>query len=224
MRTYRRLFQIFFLALILGSASGCAMFQPDDPGYNNPQRAQNIVRTASSQEGKQYRMGGASPSRGFDCSGLIWWAYRQNGLKVPRVTVDQARAGYAVPKSSPRPGDIMVFRTSSGPRGLPRTPSTLSALTSSASMPATIPSSTAPAAARPYAGRTCSPTGATGSSRYAASSSDPFAGKNEKSAGDRAFFVLFSRHPARQAALSRIPAFFLCGRRGWHLAIRSFLT
>ena len=106
MRTYRRLFQIFFLALILGSASGCAMFQPDDPGYNNPQRAQNIVRTASSQEGKQYRMGGA------------WWAYRQNGLKVPRVTVDQARAGYAVPKSSPRPGDIMVFRTSSGPRGL----------------------------------------------------------------------------------------------------------
>lgn len=118
MRTYRRLFQIFFLALILGSASGCAMFQPDDPGYNNPQRAQNIVRTASSQEGKQYRMGGSSPSRGFDCSGLIWWAYRQNGLKVPRVTVDQARAGYAVPKSSPRPGDIMVFRTSSGPRGL----------------------------------------------------------------------------------------------------------
>ena len=63
-------------------------------------------------------MGGASPSRGFDCSGLIWWAYRQNGLKVPRVTVDQARAGYAVPKSAPRPGDIMVFRTSSGPRGL----------------------------------------------------------------------------------------------------------
>jgi len=105
MRTYRRLLQIFFLALILGSASGCAMFQPDDPGYNNPQRAQNIVRTASSQEGKQYRMGGASPSRGFDCSGLIWWAYRQNGLKVPRVT-------------APRPGDIMVFRTSSGPRGL----------------------------------------------------------------------------------------------------------
>ena len=118
MRTYRRLFQIFFLALILGSASGCAMFQPDDPGYNNPQRAQNIVRTASSQEGKQYRMGGAAPSRGVDCSGLIWWAYRQNGLKVPRVTVDQARAGYAVPKSSPRPGDIMVFRTSRGPRGL----------------------------------------------------------------------------------------------------------
>ncbi len=180
MRTYRRLFQIFFLALILGSASGCAMFQPDDPGYNNPQRAQTIVRTASSQEGKQYRMGGASPSRGFDCSGLIWWAYRQNGLKVPRVTVDQARAGYAVPKSSPRPGDIMVFRTSSGP-----------AACIPASMPATIPSSTAPAAARPYAGRTCSPTGATGSSRYAASSSDPFAGKNEKSAVARAFFVPF---------------------------------
>ena len=175
MRTYRRLFQIFFLALILGSASGCAMFQPDDPGYNNPQRAQNIVRTASSQEGKQYRMGGASPSRGFDCSGLIWWAYRQNGLKVPRVTVDQARAGYAVPKSSPRPGDIMVFRTSSGPRGLHTG----------------IYAGNNTFIHSPSRGKIWNPTGATGSSRYAASSSDPFAGKYEKKRGQPRFFCAF---------------------------------
>ena len=172
MRTYRRLFQIFFLALILGSASGCAMFQPDDPGYNNPQRAQNIVRTASSQEGKQYRMGGASPSRGFDCSGLIWWAYRQNGLKVPRVTVDQARAGYAVPKSSPRPGDIMVFRTSSGPRGLHTG----------------IYAGNNTFIHSPSRGKTVR---RENMQPYAASSSDPFAGKDEKSAVARAFFVPF---------------------------------
>ena len=78
---------------------------------------QSVVKTARSAIGTPYVRGGRNPG-GFDCSGLIWWAYRQNGLKVPRVTVDQARAGYAVPKSSPRPGDIMVFRTSSGPRGL----------------------------------------------------------------------------------------------------------
>ena len=202
MRSYRRLFQIFFLALILGSASGCAMFQPDDPGYNNPQRAQNIVRTASSQEGKQYRMGGASPSRGFDCSGLIWWAYRQNGLKVPRVTVDQARAGYAVPKSSPRPGDIMVFRTSSGPRGLHTG----------------IYAGNNTFIHSPSRGKT------TGSSRYAASSSDPFAGKNEKSAGDRAFFVPFFQTSGPTGRPFPHTGLFPLRARGWHLAIRSFLT
>ncbi|WP_229772679.1 C40 family peptidase [Desulfovibrio sp.] len=68
--------------------------------------------------GKKYRLGGASPQKGFDCSGLIWWAYRQNGLNVPRITVDQARAGQSVPKNLARPGDIVVFRTGQSPRGL----------------------------------------------------------------------------------------------------------
>ncbi|MCD7984790.1 MAG: C40 family peptidase [Desulfovibrio sp.] len=77
-----------------------------------------MVHTAYSQMGKKYRLGGASPQKGFDCSGLIWWAYRQNGLNVPRITVDQARAGQSVPKNLARPGDIVVFRTGQSPRGL----------------------------------------------------------------------------------------------------------
>ncbi|MDO5483838.1 MAG: C40 family peptidase [Desulfovibrionaceae bacterium] len=68
--------------------------------------------------GKKYRMGGASPSKGFDCSGLVYWAYRKNGLSVPRVTTDQARAGKAVSRSQLKPGDIVVFRTGQSPRGL----------------------------------------------------------------------------------------------------------
>jgi cell wall-associated NlpC family hydrolase len=68
--------------------------------------------------GKKYRPGGASPQKGFDCSGLIWWAYRENGVKVPRITTDQANAGQKIPLSDARQGDILVFRTGSGPRGL----------------------------------------------------------------------------------------------------------
>lgn len=102
------------LALLL---SGCGMFRPADNGPA-PVKAQKVVHTAYSQMGKQYRLGGASPQKGFDCSGLIWWAYRQNGMSVPRVTVDQARAGQSVPKGLARPGDIVVFRTGQSPRGL----------------------------------------------------------------------------------------------------------
>ncbi|MCH5277687.1 MAG: C40 family peptidase [Desulfovibrionaceae bacterium] len=77
-----------------------------------------VVRTASTQIGKPYRSGGQSPSKGFDCSGLIYWSFQQNGVTVPRVTTDQAKAGRPVSRGSLQPGDIIVFRTSSSPNGL----------------------------------------------------------------------------------------------------------
>lgn len=76
-----------------------------------------VARSALSQVGKPYRYGGSTP-RGFDCSGLIWWAYRQNGLSVPRVTRDQATAGSAVKANALRPGDILVFKSRSSGTGL----------------------------------------------------------------------------------------------------------
>ena len=83
-----------------------------------PESARKAVKTAYTQMGKKYRPGGSSPQKGFDCSGLIWWAYRENGVKVPRITTDQAHAGQQVALSAARQGDILVFRTGSGPRGL----------------------------------------------------------------------------------------------------------
>lgn len=102
--------------LLLG---GCGFFghRTSDSGPT-PVKAHKVVKTAYSQMGKKYRSGGASPQKGFDCSGLIWWAYQQHGVTVPRITTDQAKTGHAVPKARPRPGDIVVFRTSNSPRGL----------------------------------------------------------------------------------------------------------
>lgn len=76
-----------------------------------------VAQTARSQIGVRYRLGGTTP-RGFDCSGLIWWAYRQHGINVPRVTEDQANAGYGVGRGAMRAGDILVFRTRRGRTGL----------------------------------------------------------------------------------------------------------
>lgn len=81
-------------------------------------RTHKVVRTAYAQMGKKYRSGGDSPQKGFDCSGLVWWSYGQHGVKVPRITSDQARTGKKVSKKAAQPGDIVVFRTSHSPRGL----------------------------------------------------------------------------------------------------------
>jgi len=46
----------------------------------------------------------------------------------------------------------------------------------------------------------------------------------KKARSSALFSCLFSGCPAGQTAFFRVPAFFLFGHTGWHLAIRSFLT
>lgn len=60
--------------------------------------------------GTPYRWGGESVSTGFDCSGLIWYAYREAGLKIPRTTGQQLRAMHPVRRTELQPGDLLFFR------------------------------------------------------------------------------------------------------------------
>jgi cell wall-associated NlpC family hydrolase len=84
-----------------------------------PPAARKIVESAYSQIGARYRSGGNAPGKGFDCSGLIQWAYQQQGIALPRLTTDQAQAGRLVaPKEGLQPADILVFKTRQAPRGL----------------------------------------------------------------------------------------------------------
>jgi cell wall-associated NlpC family hydrolase len=73
----------------------------------------SIVALARQQIGKRYVLGGASPSRGFDCSGLVQYLAAALKLDVPRTAAEQARAGQAVSKdpSRLRPGDLLTFGT-----------------------------------------------------------------------------------------------------------------
>lgn len=72
--------------------------------------AADVVRTAIEVMGSPYTWGGTS-ANGYDCSGLIQYAYGQHGIILPRISRDQVRMGQTVePRlEAVRPGDILGF-------------------------------------------------------------------------------------------------------------------
>lgn len=74
--------------------------------------ASAVVTTALDAMGTPYRWGG-SDENGYDCSGLIQYAYGEHGILLPRVSRDQARMGLLVDRDlgQLRPGDILGFST-----------------------------------------------------------------------------------------------------------------
>jgi cell wall-associated NlpC family hydrolase len=71
----------------------------------------HVIAAARGELGKPYKLGGTGDAKGWDCSGLIQFAYEQHGIALPRVSRDQALAGIAVPRDAAllAPGDLLTF-------------------------------------------------------------------------------------------------------------------
>ncbi len=102
---YRIRLPVVLLILLMLTACGTKTSK-----YRGDVKGLDVAKTAQSQVGKKYRYGGESPSKGFDCSGLIWWSYKKHGITVPRVTSGQAKTGKKVLSKHAKAGDIVVFR------------------------------------------------------------------------------------------------------------------
>lgn len=85
------------------------------PSASGNARAAQIAMT---QLGVPYVWGGASPSVGFDCSGLASWAYAQIGKSVPHFTGAIWNAFPRVPSDQLEPGDMVFFRSDLGHMGI----------------------------------------------------------------------------------------------------------
>lgn len=70
---------------------------------------QNMANQALSYRGRPYIRGAASPSRGFDCSGLVYFLLRQRGYNPPRTAAGFATYGTAVARGQWKPGDLLLF-------------------------------------------------------------------------------------------------------------------
>ncbi len=73
-----------------------------------PSAAEHAAAVAVRQIGIPYRYGGNSRS-GFDCSGLVHYAYGQAGVDVPRTTTALWRALSPVTADELRVGDVLFF-------------------------------------------------------------------------------------------------------------------
>jgi cell wall-associated NlpC family hydrolase len=71
--------------------------------------AAGALAAADSQLGVPYQWGGESPGRGFDCSGLVQWAWRQAGVNLPRTAAAQYGAIAHIPLSDLQPGDLLFW-------------------------------------------------------------------------------------------------------------------
>ncbi|MGH7277798.1 MAG: C40 family peptidase [Candidatus Rokuibacteriota bacterium] len=86
--------------------SAIAAITPEAGAGTRPRTA--VVRVALRHVGVPYMWGGSSPA-GFDCSGLVQYAYRQLGVALPRTVAEQYRVGTPVAPAHMQPGDIVFF-------------------------------------------------------------------------------------------------------------------
>jgi cell wall-associated NlpC family hydrolase len=74
-----------------------------------PTLGERAATIALDAVGVPYRWGGSSPASGFDCSGLVYWAYGRLGVDLPHSSYALHDLGRRVARSRMEPGDVLFF-------------------------------------------------------------------------------------------------------------------
>jgi cell wall-associated NlpC family hydrolase len=111
-----RLLAFAFAAFVFGCAIDVAGASIVRPTQHEPKRVLEKKQTvgeraaalAVREVGVPYRWGGASPA-GFDCSGLVYWAYGRLGIELPHSSYALYDQGRRVARPWMKPGDLLFF-------------------------------------------------------------------------------------------------------------------
>ncbi len=78
-------------------------------------KAKAIINYANKFEGVKYKYGGTT-KKGMDCSGLIYVAFNENNVALPRVSRDMATSGQWIDLKKVKEGDLLFFATKKNSR------------------------------------------------------------------------------------------------------------
>ncbi|MGH3643982.1 MAG: NlpC/P60 family protein [Mycobacterium sp.] len=105
----------------VSGAGGTGITNGAIPRVYGRQASEYVIRRAMSQMGVPYSWGGGNasgPSRGidsgagtvgFDCSGIVLYAFAGVGIKLPHYSGSQYNAGRKIPSSQMRRGDVIFY-------------------------------------------------------------------------------------------------------------------
>jgi len=99
--------RVLFLAGVL-AFSGCASTPPSASSGSTKNPADQAAAYAQTMIGKPYKYGGSTP-KGFDCSGLVLYSYKQAGVALPHSTEKQRSTSRRIKVAELRPGDLLFF-------------------------------------------------------------------------------------------------------------------
>jgi cell wall-associated NlpC family hydrolase len=74
---------------------------------------ETAAQVALAQVGRPYQWAGAGPS-GFDCSGLVMYAWAHAGVALPHYTVSQYADTIRISRGQLQPGDLVFYDTGDG--------------------------------------------------------------------------------------------------------------
>jgi len=113
--------KLLILIVISALATACSSVQkkPNSASKSSPKPSfsktsksysnKSVIKNAKAMIGVNYHYGGISPKTGFDCSGLVYYSFKKQGVKLPRTTTSLLQRAKRINKSALRPGDLVFF-------------------------------------------------------------------------------------------------------------------
>ncbi len=99
-------------AVALAAALVCTAVRAQPGDERGTVVGAELALRALAHLGVPYRFGGDDPVRGFDCSGLVRFVFREVfGIELPRRSDEIGRAGSAIERERLQPGDLVFFNT-----------------------------------------------------------------------------------------------------------------
>ena len=86
------------------------LFLSEIKAEDEKQLRYNIISNALSFKGTPYKYGGTT-SKGMDCSGLVYTAFLEENISIPRVSRSIAQEGKRIKTEDVIPGDLLFFIT-----------------------------------------------------------------------------------------------------------------